>query len=79
MSQPLPRAGGLRRDVLWHQPGALPREPVQQRLGEGLHGVPVAADVHGRHGAHQRRAVRMPAGLRAPRDWRVHRLRARQF
>ena len=79
MSQPLPRASRLRRHCIRYESTDMPSEPLQQRLGEGLHDVPVAADVHGRHGAHQRGAVRVPAGLRAGgrRGRRVHRLRAR--
>lgn len=79
MSQPLPRAGWLRSDSIGHERPALRRKPVQQRLCEGMHDVPVAADVYDSDGAHRRRAVRVPAGLRARggRGRRVHRVRAR--
>ncbi len=77
MSWDLPGACGLRRDIIWQKRGALPREPVQQRLGEGLHNLPVAADVHHGDRPDGRGAVRMPAWLPAGRG-RVHGVRAGQ-
>jgi hypothetical protein len=74
---PRASAGRLPSYIVRCKPRVLPRQHLQQRLGKGLHGVPVASDVLASHRPHKRLAVRVQAGPRASRHWRVHRVRAR--